>query len=81
MTEVSDDGPGVDRDLLLPLPVDIPEVGSDLFGRQSLCRQGQYDLVDPLQPALALVDDLRCVQQQIVGRQQRKRGAVIAPAR
>jgi hypothetical protein len=48
MTEVSDDGPGVDRDLLLPSPVDILEVGSDLFGRQSLCRQGQYDLVDPL---------------------------------
>jgi hypothetical protein len=65
----------------LPYPSRCVVAGSDLFGRQSLCRQGQYDLVDPLQPALALVADLRCVQQQIVGRQQRKRGAVIAPAR
>jgi hypothetical protein len=34
-------------------------VRRDLAGRQSLCRQGQDDLIDTGQPALTLLDDLR----------------------
>ena len=33
-------------------------MGGDFPGNQSLCRQGQHDLIDARQPALALADDL-----------------------
>jgi len=33
-------------------------VSGDLTGRQPLCRERQYDLIDTSQPALTLLDDL-----------------------
>src|SRR3954453_12852488 len=53
---VGDPADGVLRDCG---PVDVGEVSGDLAGRHSLCRERQYDLIYPGQPALAFLDDLR----------------------